>query len=718
MPEAIESLDWKDQHIIGFFDDRLFDLQKEYAGALLARRNRYRGRRYADDPAIAFVEINNENGLVHAWLGGRVDRIPEEFLGVLQAKWNRWLRTRYGTTAALATAWRVRHLPPGRTLVSPQDLGQPDRWVLERHERAVARLTRQHVTIQGTSMPAVQVTVLRPGTARWHVQLTRPGLAVQADRPYTVQFWARADRPRKVQVAVRQAHSPWAGLGFSAAVDLGTDWRLYRFTFALTRSDQNARLELSGLSQRGARFWFASVSLREGGTVGLPPGARVEDGSVPVITWQHRGTFTTEARADWLRFLWEVERDYWREMYRYLKEDLGVQALVTGTIIGCSTPFLQKHFDWIDTHAYWQHPVFPERPWDPEDWYVPNLSMVNDPNGGTLPRLALRRVVGKPHAVSEYNHPAPNTYSAEAFLLLAAYAALQDWDAIYGFNYSSRADDWDSRAIRGYFTIDQHPGKMVTFPVAAALFRRADVRPARQAVTVRLSAAQEQMLLREARPWQLVHAGLLGVPASTALRHRVGIQLADRTDEAAAEPTATTAHRVQSDTGQLIWDRRHKERGYVLVRTPRTKAAIGFIPDAVDLGGVRIASVRTLQDGWAVLALSTLEGQLPDSGGSAPLRALLVAVGLVENTGMRWRVDPWRDPLRASLGRNWGGAPTRVEGVEAQLTVRVDGRRLRVYALDERGRPRANVPVRATAGTVTFAIGPTYRTLWYLLEAE
>ena len=40
------------------------------------------------------------------------------------------------------------------------------------------------------------------------------------------------------------------------------------------------------------------------------------------------------------------------------------------------------------------------------DWPVANRTMVNEA-GGTLPGLALRRVRGKPHLVTEYNHPAP-----------------------------------------------------------------------------------------------------------------------------------------------------------------------------------------------------------------------------------------------------------------------------------------------------------------------
>src|SRR5260370_31186549 len=181
-------------------------------------------------------------------------------------------------------------------------------------------------------------------------------------------------------------------------------------------------------------------------------------------------------------------------MQHYLKDDLRVRGVVIGNIVGCSTRNLMAGFDAVDTHAYWQHPQFPGRPWDADNWTVGNRTMVNEA-GGTLPGLALRRVAGKPHSVTEYNHAAPNTFGGEGFLLLAAYRALQDWDAIYAFAYS-HTGDWDARRITGFFDIDQHPTKMASLPAAVALFVRGDVRPAQKLVAVTLSKQREVAALR------------------------------------------------------------------------------------------------------------------------------------------------------------------------------------------------------------------------------
>jgi hypothetical protein len=51
---------------ISLFDPKLIELQKEYAKELLTHLNPYTRLSYTNDPAVVFVEINNENAL---WIG-------------------------------------------------------------------------------------------------------------------------------------------------------------------------------------------------------------------------------------------------------------------------------------------------------------------------------------------------------------------------------------------------------------------------------------------------------------------------------------------------------------------------------------------------------------------------------------------------------------------------------------------------------------------------
>lgn len=712
LPAEIEQLDWKERHIPGFFNARHLALQQEFARALLTHTNAYTGRTYADEPAVAFVEINNEQGLIHAWLGGEVDRLPEVFRAELRQQWNAWLRAKYPDVSRLRDAWSEGAEPlQGELLANPRFTNRTIGWVLERHADAAAEVTPSDdlpdaLRTAATASKSAHIRIERPGQAQWHVQLLQSGLGLTQGRAYTVAFWAKADAARAISVNVIQAHDPWQGLGLAVGAALDKQWREFRFVFNASDTDSNARLGFSSLGAAGANVWLAGVSLRPGGVVGLHADEPLTGDGLPAFQQQTLGERTAPAQRDWMRFLAATENHYWQAMNRFLKEELKVRAPIAGTIVGCSTPNLMAKLDWVDTHAYWQHPQFPGRPWDQENWIVENKTMVNE-RGGTLPGLALKRVAGKPHACTEYNHPAPNTYSSEGLLLLAAYAALQDWDAIYAYTYAhSRTEGWDTRKITGFFDIDQHPTQMATLPAAAALFLRGDVQPARQCVTVPLSSEQEADLLRTARTWSLVDGGNAGIPREAALIHRVAI-VPDgaKPPRDALQPggLTTAGNHFVSDTGELIWDVREKNRGVVTVNTPRSKAVIGFGGGKrFELGEFILEPAEGMQNGWSAITLTALDG-----AAKLPRRWLLTATGYAENTGMGWK-----NAEKSSVGRAWGQAPSLVEGVAAKLTV-TDGKLVDCWALDERGQRREKLNSEKT-GSVS--IGPRWRTLWYELE--
>ena len=701
LPEAIDELAWKDTHIVGFFNDRSQELQEEYARKLLTHWNPYTESTYVDDPSVAIVEINNENGLIHSWLGGKVDVLPEAFRKELRAQWNTWLRRRYDGDDALHAAWGVEAEPVGDELVANSDFSHGALgWNVERHGTAEANVD--------VDAGALRVTVTQTSSQGWHAQVNQGGISLDADRPYTLTVRARSDVETAASVAIGQAHDPWQSLGFTGALALAPEWKTFQFVVSLTGADENARVNISNLGDQTATVWIDQVSLRPGGVVGIREGESVEESNVPLFTRGNVGERTAEAADDWMRFLWETERAYWQRMYRYIKDDLGVRAPVVGTIVGNAPANLMAELDAVDTHAYWRHPSFPGRPWDSDDWTVDNVSMVTEP-GGALAGLAKRRVEGKPHLCTEYNHAAPNTYSAEAPLLLAAMAALQDWDGVFLFSYSHRRDDWETNRIPNFFDIDRHPPKMANMISAAALFHRGDLRPAEGEVVVGLTPEREiELLRREGRAWNMVHAGTLGVDNDATIRHRVAIRAGVDGENAGHDDTPAAAEgSLQSDTGGFTWDAATEGRERVVIDTPRTKAVIGFTDgDVFELGAVTIRPGATRQ-GWSTITVTLMEGE--QFGGAG--RVLIAATGDVENTSMGWK-----DATRTSVGRNWGEAPSLVEAAPASVAVAVDSERVSAWALDERGQRAEELQVASDDGRALLQLGPPYRTLWYEVE--
>ncbi|MDD5679784.1 MAG: hypothetical protein PHI59_00880 [Candidatus Omnitrophica bacterium] len=93
------------------FDPTLIKLQEQYARDLLTHKNKYTNLRYCDDPAMALVEITNENSIVYYWrsniLNGTIyglkkDPLPDDYVKELDKKWREWLKIKYGTAADIS----------------------------------------------------------------------------------------------------------------------------------------------------------------------------------------------------------------------------------------------------------------------------------------------------------------------------------------------------------------------------------------------------------------------------------------------------------------------------------------------------------------------------------------------------------------------------------------------------------------------------------------
>ena len=702
LPESLGQLPWKQSHVLGFVDDTFRQLEKEYARLLLEHRNPYTGLTYAEDPAIAFVEINNENGIFHQYFDGAVDAWPEVFRDRLDLHWNTWLQSRYSSTEEAEAAWGAIDEPLGEeALTNPGFSGGTGAWNLEQHGGATA--VAQSGTFDGRAGVALRVT--RAGSADWQVQLNQGGLSLAAGQIYTLGFWARSPDAVSIQVSVQQNYDPWGTL-LSRRYELSQSWQYFETTFVAGSADADARINFNGFGNQVAQVHLAEVSFKPGGSLGrLDADERIEEGTVS--SHYRSQSYTAAREQDWAAFLRELETSYWDDMNTYVKTTLSYQGLTAGTAVMNSFPSAQKQFDFADAHAYWQHPVFPEAEWDAENWTVASGSMVNALNN-TLSGLAKQRIQGIPFTVSEYQHASPNTYGSEGPLLVAAYGALQDWDGIMFFSYDAGPDgNWGAGYFHDFFSMNAHPTKMANLLMAANLFRRGDVSQAREAVIMNFAPQTElDILTHQGSAWNVASGAHLGVPNDLALIRRFALDVSSSPAGTTVPPAATSGPVYGSDTDELRWDMSVAGKGVVTVNTPRTKSVVGFIHNRdFVLGNVGIQVGSTLQD-WATVSLTLQEGDFDEPDADAAM--LLVTTGLVENTNMQWK-----DASRTSLGTRWGAAPSLIEVIPAVIDLPFATARTRAWALDETGQRRAELPVVDNAGKARLVLQQSAATLWY-----
>ena len=675
-------------------------LQKDYARALLTHRNPYTGRSYVAEPAVLCVEINNENSLTTTNWEDLAD-LPHPWAGELRRRWNAWLRQRYTSMDQVRRAWQEVSEPLGSNMLSDVDLRKGfDAWKLEAPAPARAA-TRMVFDGPRPDMKSLQAELTRPGSQSWHFQLNHPGLTLRENQIYTFTFWAKSDPPRSIRTEARLAQEPWNHLGLNRSIALTPQWQQFTFPFLATDGRNGVCRVGWGFGNTLGRVWVAGMSLKPGGLLGTPNDQSLEAGNIGLT----RTNDTTARQADYQQFLMETEQDYHGEMMRFLKNELGLRSLVTNTqaSYGGLAGVLREASlsDFVDMHGYWQHPRFPGRPWDRKNWNIPNTSMVDEADGGVLGRIALHRVEGKPFTVSEYNHPTPNDHCAEMFPMLSAMGAFQDWDGLYQFTYSHSSDQWDQPKIDSYFDLVNHPGQLVWLPIAAKIFRSEAVAAGTRPVVLQLPAKDEATEAR--RTLSEVWASA-GAPEGLPTTRRVAVRMGSGTSAVVPESIAALDGERVSSTGQITWrpPRDGDPNSRFLIDAPAVRCAIGFLQnETIGLQDVSFQLDRA-SGGWAALGLAALD----DQPISRSQRMLLVAVGQVANTGMRWNEQ------RTSVSDQWGREPTIAEGIGA--TIRMPGT-VNVRALNSRGEAAQKVSVETGQDGSRFDISSRYETLWYLV---
>lgn len=665
---------------------RMIELQKQYARDLIDRKNPYTGLKYKDDPAVAIVEINNENSLV-GWPGespgAGLDGFPEPFRSEIRARWTEWLLSKYKDDAGLRAAWpRIERFDgPG--------VPSSSKWTYENQGGGEVVYTELESGPADDAAWGLRAEVKSTDGVGWHVQAHFGGLSLESGKEYVVTFRARADRELAVGVDSRLDQPDWRFLGLGSTVLLTPEWKEYSLGFRATETVAgHARIGFV-LGEKAGTTEIRSLSVRPGvRAAGVPDGETLAAGNLSFPSQDG-----SPRSRDWTRFLTETETAYSEEMRDFLRNDLGFRTPMNDTQIswgGMTALARERRSEIADDHAYWQHPTFKGGEWNPKDYFVTRGALVDEwgKSFATLGNLAKNRVAGKAFSVSEYDHPSPSDFNSEMMPLFASFGAFQDWDALYTFAWSNSKEGQPNDSITGYFDVDRNPAIAAYYPAAAVMFREFGIAPA---------SLSRVMSVPAERPYEpeFSYGGAWGasggVPDLTTTR--IAVQAKGETIRAvtggAPKPSPFA---VKPGAGGQI------------VTGAGTGAAFasGFVADQAVVAGPLSMKFGKFAGGFATAALAATDGK--------PLatsrRLLLTLAGRVENKGWKWNAE------RTSVGDDWGRGPVVCERVPATVTLK--GAAYRVFALDGRGKRIKEVPTAKMAGATRFATRGA-DTLWFEL---
>ncbi len=459
---------------VSMFDPRLIELQKKYAKDLLTHYNPYTKLRYCDDPAIALVEITNENSIIASWknnqLNGKLfglkkSAIPDHYSIQLDKLWNDWLKTKYKTTDNVKKAWQTS-LQTAHSVPLNFDLTH---WTTEQHQGA-------SLNIETTSDTAA-LTINSITDTAWHLQF-RTVAPLMKDKNYILSFTAKADREIPLGIVSQLTQAPYTNLGLSDTVAINTGFTPYEIPFTANETADQAKIGFIVGYSKG-KIEIKDVSLKETGPIGITSQEEKEDFRFQRPLYKLRTFYPHNRLKDIEHFYVELQKGYFNRMTDFLKQELKLKCPITG-IGGYSQSediLTQESCDFLDKHAYWDHPRFPNKQWDANDFTIHNRSLIQDKNLGIIGQLinarteAAKQSPAKPFTVTEWNHCYPNQYAYETPPLLAAKAVEQDWDALFQFAFSH---GWKTEPvlddIHSYFDLIANSQQLILCSLGSFIF--------------------------------------------------------------------------------------------------------------------------------------------------------------------------------------------------------------------------------------------------------
>lgn len=669
-----------------YYDADVQSKVKDYCREMLTHKNPYRNHlARVDDPGIALVEMLNENYFSKQGYS-LYRKLPRRFQSSLIKAWNRWLTTQYGDTKNMVAQWGQRQPILRDPLFDPSFDPGATHWQYSLDEIELPRSIKA-AEIDGVGkVPAVRFEPKRRTEENHGMQLSVVDLTVEADSPYTFECWVRSDEPRSVGIELSTAQNgDWRSLGMFENVASTTQWtKISRVVFPSESIADGANLRLNfGMS--AVPVEFAGVSFRPGAAANaLPKDQTLESLSVAI---PDAGS-PVAAHGDMRRFMVETEIAWVTELKRFLQEDLGVKVPIIASQANYHTPEVNlKLNDFIDVHNYWHHPMFPAGAmWSADKWTVGNEPMEADPTRSDWPTNSLLmrtgwRYANKPMTLTEWNYPEPSPYSSGCVPLAASLAALQDWDAVFFFDFdasSKTSDDWNRNQTINFFSFNGQPVKLANLSVFANVFLRGDLAPLRN-----------QRLAPIGSP----------IDGRHALTHRLAVS--PTVTKAPSLPEPSTNH-LSTPDGRLSWKSEPPTKGFLKINTGRTQGVWGTIGNQNVQTKDLKWQVGSIDPNYATLVLTSQD----DAPITKSRKLLLLASTHTENKHMGWNAQ------RNSVGKDWGQGPTQVMGMNAKVTLE-NKQVTSVYALDGKGRRVVEIPTKRKGDAISFEISPKYQTLWY-----
>jgi hypothetical protein len=692
-------------------DPQLITLQKEYASQILTHVNSYTGLALKDDPALAMVEIINENSLYGYWRDDDLETKQQggnllvRHVQRLNTLWNAFLTTKYGTQAALIFAWQS-----GRG-VNPELIQEGSfegaavnsNWQIEQNNGATASFSQASNTAN-TGTKSAKVVISNATGTNWHIQFKHTGFDLKKDTTYVLKFAAKAAQNRNIDVSLIRNNSPFTYYG-GQRFSLTPNWQMLQFTVTPSESNSGEGRFSFNLGTNAADVWIDDVSLQKPTKIGLISGENLAQNNINRIKYSDRDFYASQRIADQAEFYIKLQQDFMEEMKLFLVNTIGVTAPITGTnaLAGIQEAMQHENMDFYDDHAYWDHPQFPGSGFDPNNFLIDNQSLTNSNSYSSITNaFSGIHKSDKPLTISEYNNGFPNIYRAEMIPAMAAYGSFHGMDGVMFFDYNSEADNsWNADFVNGFFSIHKDHSVMGLFPSAAYAYRNGLIQ---EATPFLVNYSEKDIYFSHEKDnnsrWGKY------TPYDKSIQYSQSLQVGSYRDaqgvSAQTLPTPQSGTHITSTNETVL----NTTNSFLKTATPKYISITGdFTKNANQTAGD-----LTLVSGSDHGSITWLS--LTNQGLSESDTTLLSVSSRIQNTGMTWNGAN-------TTVTNWGSSPTQLLPLLTTLRVNSDAPAIRLHLLSVTGSPISSKVISpVSSGVFEITVNQAVdKTMWYALQA-
>lgn len=400
-------------------------------------------------------------------------------------------------------------------------------------------------------------------------------------------------------------------------------------------------------------------------------------------------------------FLAQLQIKAIQEMTDYVRS-LGCTAVISD--VNFKSPIamsvVRNHLDYVDNHAYWDHPNFIGKMGGTPSAYH-NQSAVKS-WGATPTEIMASRQLDKPFTVTEFNFCLPNQYRAEGGPLIGALASLQDWSGLYRYAYSHRKSYVESVMPARGFDLVSDPISALSERMGIIYFLGQEIPPADETIAYIFDDTATTNLGKKGFPKKFLRLGLFAQIGSLHVDNldttdvdeyfswkkipkvpEVSIWRDENFDELSRN-NISPDNKVTAVNGHIELN---TEDGELHITTP-TCEVITLNEDKLYNG----SSFEMISKGrYNAVGLIALDNQsIPNAN-----RILLLHLTNIYNTKTKFQTP------RRKVVEQWGELPHLVEKGEAKLKIKcANTKGIEVYALELNGERKAKVPFEVVDNSI------------------